>query len=75
MLLLFMSLLERGEEVILRTLITPATRILSGWWREPVFVTVFEEDGFQYRPEDIKPLIGPKTKPSSSTLRLTLRET
>ena len=55
MLLLFMSLLEAGEEVILRTPIMPVTRISSGWSKgNPVFVDVFEEDGFQYRPEEIQ---------------------
>jgi aspartate/methionine/tyrosine aminotransferase len=63
MLLLFMSLLEAGEEVILPNPYYACypnfVRMVEG---RPVFVTVFEEDGFQYRPEDIKPLIGPKTK-------------
>ena len=63
MLLLFMSLLEAGEEVILPNPYYACypnfVRMVEG---KPVFVTVFEEDGFQYRPEDIKPLIGPKTK-------------
>ena len=63
MLLLFMSLLEAGEEVILPNPYYACypnfVRMVEG---NPVFVTVFEEDGFQYRPEDIKPLIGPKTK-------------
>jgi (5-formylfuran-3-yl)methyl phosphate transaminase len=63
MLLLFMSLLEAGEEVILPNPYYACypnfVRMVEG---KPVFVTVFEEDGFQYRPEDIQPLIGPKTK-------------
>jgi aspartate/methionine/tyrosine aminotransferase len=63
MLLLFMSLLEPGEEVILPNPYYACypnfVRMLEG---NPVFVKVFEEDGFQYRPEDIRPLIGPKTK-------------
>ena len=63
MLLLFMSLLEAGEEVILPNPYYACypnfVRMVDG---KPVFVTVFEEDGFQYRPEDIQPLIGPKTK-------------
>jgi aspartate/methionine/tyrosine aminotransferase len=63
MLLLFMSLLEPGEEVILPNPYYACypnfVRMVEG---NPVFVEVFEEDGFQYRPEDIRPLIGPKTK-------------
>jgi len=63
MLLLFMSLLEAGEEVILPNPYYACypnfVRMVEG---TPVFVDVFEEDGFQYRPEDIRPLIGPKTK-------------
>jgi aspartate/methionine/tyrosine aminotransferase len=63
MLLLFMSLLEAGEEVILPNPYYACypnfVRMVEG---TPVFADVFEEDGFQYRPEDIRPLIGPKTK-------------
>jgi len=63
MLLLFMSLLEAGEEVILPNPYYACypnfVRMVEGM---PVFADVFEEDGFQYRPEDIRPLIGPKTK-------------
>ncbi|MGE5254931.1 MAG: pyridoxal phosphate-dependent aminotransferase [Planctomycetaceae bacterium] len=63
MLLLFMSLLEPGEEVILPNPYYACypnfVRMVEG---NPVFVKVFEEDGFQYRPEDIRPLIGSKTK-------------
>ena len=63
MLLLFMSLLEPGEEVILPNPYYACypnfVRMVEG---KPVFANVYEEDGFQYRPEDIKPLIGQKTK-------------
>lgn len=63
MLLLFMSLLEPGEEVILPNPYYACypnfVRMVEG---KPIFVKVYEEDGFQYRPEDIKPLIGQKTK-------------
>jgi aspartate/methionine/tyrosine aminotransferase len=63
MLLLFMSLLEPGEEVILPNPYYACypnfVRMVEG---NPVFVNVYEEDGFQYRPEDIQPLIGQKTK-------------
>ncbi len=63
MLLLFMSLLEPGEEVVLPNPYYACypnfVRMVEG---KPVFVKVFEEEGFQYRPEEIKRLIGPKTK-------------
>ena len=63
MLLLFMSLLETGEEVILPNPYYACypnfVRMVEG---KPVFVKVLEEEGFQYRPEEIKALIGPKTK-------------
>ena len=63
MLLLFMSLLEPGEEVILPNPYYACypnfVRMVEG---KPVFVKVLEEEGFQYRPEEIKALIGPKTK-------------
>jgi len=63
MLLLFMSLVEPGEEVILPNPYYACypnfVRMVEG---KPVFVKVLEEEGFQYRPEEIKALIGPKTK-------------
>jgi aspartate/methionine/tyrosine aminotransferase len=63
MLLLCMSLLEPGEEIILPNPYYACypnfVRMVEG---KPVFVKVFEEEGFQYRPEEIKPLIGPRTK-------------
>lgn len=63
MLLLFMSLLEPGEEVILPNPYYACypnfIRMVEG---KPVFLNVFEEEGFQYRPEEIRPLIGAKTK-------------
>ena len=63
MLLLFMSLLEPGEEVILPNPYYACypnfVRMVEG---KPVFVKVLEEEGFQYRPEEIKALIGPRTK-------------
>jgi aspartate/methionine/tyrosine aminotransferase len=63
MLLLFMSLLEPGDEVILPNPYYACypnfVRLAEG---NPVFVKVREEEGFQYRPEEIKLLMGPKTK-------------
>jgi aspartate/methionine/tyrosine aminotransferase len=63
MLLLFMSLLESGDEVILPNPYYACypnfVRMVEG---KPVFVDVYEEEGFQYRPEEIKPLMNPNTK-------------
>ncbi|MGQ9694545.1 MAG: pyridoxal phosphate-dependent aminotransferase [Thermodesulfobacteriota bacterium] len=63
MLLLFMSLLEPGDEVILPNPYYACypnfVRLAEG---QPVFVNVYEEEGFQYRPEEIKPLINSRTK-------------
>lgn len=63
MLLLFMSLLDPGDEVILPNPYYACypnfIRMVEG---KPVFVKVFEEEGFQYRPEEIIPFIGPRTK-------------
>jgi aspartate/methionine/tyrosine aminotransferase len=63
MLLLFMSLVEPGEEVILPNPYYACypnfVRMVEG---KPVFVKVLEEEGFQYRPEEIAALIGPRTK-------------
>ena len=63
MLLLFMSLLEPGDEVILPNPYYACypnfIRMVEG---KPVFVNVYEEEGFQYRIEEIKPLINPNTK-------------
>ena len=63
MLLLFMSLLEPGDEVILpNPYYACYPNIVSTAGGKPVFVNVFEEEGFQYRPEEIRPLIGSRTK-------------
>jgi aspartate/methionine/tyrosine aminotransferase len=63
MLLLFMSLLEPGDAVILPNPYYACypnfIRMVEG---KPVFVNVYEEEGFQYRIEEIKPLINPNTK-------------
>ena len=63
MLLLFMSLLEPGDEVILPN---PCYACYPSYIRmvdgQPVFVNVHEEEGFQYRPEEIRPLTGKRTK-------------
>jgi len=63
MLLLFLALLEPGDEVILPNpyyACYPNFVLMAEG--KPVFVNVYEEEGFQYRPEEIEPLIGPRTK-------------
>jgi aspartate/methionine/tyrosine aminotransferase len=63
MLLLFMTLLEQGEEVILPN---PYYACYPNFIRSvegnPVFVAVSEKEGFQYRPQDIQSMIGPRTR-------------
>lgn len=63
MLLLFMSLLEPNDEVILPNPYYACypnfVRLAQG---KPVFINVYEEEGFQYRPEEIIPLITSRTK-------------
>jgi (5-formylfuran-3-yl)methyl phosphate transaminase len=61
--MLFAALLEAGDEVILSNphyaCYPNFIRFVQG---EPVMVPVFEEDGFQYRPQAIEKKISPKTK-------------
>ena len=63
MLLLFSVLLEKGDEVIVSdphyACYPNFIYFVQGC---PVFVPVYEEDGFQYRPEEIKQKISKKTK-------------
>jgi len=63
MLLLFAALLEPGDEVILSNPYYPCypniIRFVGG---SPVFVKVFEEEGFQYLPEMIEEKLSPKIK-------------
>ncbi len=63
MLLLFSVLLEKGDEVILSdphyACYPNYVRFLDG---RPVFVDVYEEDGFQYRPDQIVERMSKKTK-------------
>lgn len=63
MLLAFSALLNSGEKVILSN---PGYACYPNFVRftdgEPSFVNVYEEDGFQYRPDDIKMAIDAQTK-------------
>ncbi|NWF91322.1 MAG: pyridoxal phosphate-dependent aminotransferase [Syntrophaceae bacterium] len=63
LLLLFAALLEPGEEVILSNPYYPCypniIRFVGG---VPLFVDVFEEEGFQYLPEMIEEKLSPRVK-------------
>lgn len=63
MLLVFSALLEKGEEVILPdpyyACYPNFIRYVDG---KPVFIPVSEEDGFKYRPEEIKKHLSPLTR-------------
>ncbi|MGE5398442.1 MAG: pyridoxal phosphate-dependent aminotransferase [Chitinophagales bacterium] len=63
MLLVFSALLEKGEEIILPdpyyACYPNFIRYVDG---KPVFVPVSEEEGFKYRPEDIKRYLSPLTR-------------
>ena len=63
MFMIFSALLEPAQEVILSD---PHYACYPNFIRfaqgEPVLVRVDEEDGFQYRPEEIEKEIGPRTK-------------
>jgi len=63
MLLLFSALLEEGDEVIISN---PYYACYPNFVRflkaNPVFVNVYEEDGFQFRPASIRERITPRTK-------------
>jgi aspartate/methionine/tyrosine aminotransferase len=63
MLLLFATLLEAGDEVILSNPYYPCypniIRFVDG---SPVFVKVLEEEGFQYLPEMIEEKMSPRVK-------------
>jgi aspartate/methionine/tyrosine aminotransferase len=63
MFVMFSTLLEKGDQVIISdphyACYPNFIKFVQG---EPVFVPVFEEDGFQYRPEAIEQKITKKTK-------------
>jgi len=81
LLLLFSALLERGDQVILSdphyACYPNIIRYIEG---DPVNVPVYEEDGFQYRPEAIREAITERTKaifinsPSNPTGNLLSKE-
>ncbi len=63
MLLVFSALLEKGEEIILPN---PYYACYPNFIRyvdgQAIFIPVDEEDGFKYRPEDIKKHLSPRTR-------------
>src|SRR4030065_2069538 len=81
MLLLFAALLEPDDEVILSNPYYPCypniIRFVGG---SPVFVEVYEEEGFQYLPRMIREKLGPRVKgiminsPSNPTGNVMSRE-
>jgi len=81
MFVMFSALLEEGDQVIVSdphyACYPNFIKFVQG---HPVFVTVYEEDGFQYRPEAIEKKITPKTKgifinsPSNPTGNLLSKE-
>jgi len=63
MLLIFSALLEKGDEVILSDPHYACyPNFINYLAAQPVNIPVYEEDGFQYRPEAIKEKITPRTR-------------
>ncbi len=61
--MIFSVLLEHGDEIIISNPHYPCyPNFASFLGARPVFVNVFEEDGFQFRPEEIRQKIGPQSK-------------
>ena len=61
--ILFSTLLEQGDEIILSNPHYPCyPNFASFLGAVPAFVNVYEEDGFQFRPEEIKSRINSRTK-------------
>jgi len=61
--ILFSTILEQGDEVILSNPHYPCyPNFASFLGAVPAFINVYEEDGFQFRPEEIKDRISTRTK-------------
>jgi (5-formylfuran-3-yl)methyl phosphate transaminase len=61
--MLFSTLLERGDEIILSDPHYPCYPNFANWLEaKPVFVDVSETDGFQLHAPDVKKKIGPRTR-------------
>jgi aspartate/methionine/tyrosine aminotransferase len=61
--MIFSALLEAGDKIILSDPHYPCYPNFAGFLgAEPVFVNVYEEDGFQLRPEEIRKKMDARTK-------------
>ncbi len=61
--MIFSALLEAGEEIIISDPHYPCyPNLVNFMGAKPALVKVYEEDGFQLRPEEISKKIGPRTK-------------
>jgi aspartate/methionine/tyrosine aminotransferase len=61
--MLFSTLLERGDEIILSDPHYPCYPNFANWVEaKPIFVDVSETDGFQLHAQDVKKKIGPNTR-------------
>jgi aspartate/methionine/tyrosine aminotransferase len=61
--MIFAALLESDDEVIISDPHYPCYPNFGGFIKaKPTFVNVYEEDGFQYRPDEIKKAIGSRTR-------------
>ncbi len=61
--MIFSALLEAGDEMIISDPHYPCyPNVVSFLEAKPVLVGVYEEDGFQLRPDDVKKKIGPRTR-------------
>jgi len=61
--MIFSALLEVGDEVIISNPHYPCYPNFAEFLgARPAFVNVYEEEGFQYRPEEIKKRLNPRTK-------------
>ena len=61
--MLFSTILEPGDEIIISNPHYPCYPNFADFLNaRPVFIDVYEEDGFQFRPEEVKKKIGPQTK-------------
>jgi aspartate/methionine/tyrosine aminotransferase len=81
LLMIFAALLDAGDEIIISDPHYPCYPNFANFLgAKPVFVSVYEEEGFQLRPKEIRQKIGPRTKavlinsPSNPTGNLLSRE-
>ncbi len=63
MLMTFSAVLEQGDEIIISNPHYPCyPNFVNFLGAKPDFINVYEEDGFQLRPEEIDKKIGPRTR-------------